>query len=69
MALGAALGLVLVARDAFFSSWAWYKVRSILVSFNRHGSIIYLLSFCVVGVTLWHWVARLGWFCWPAMQA
>ena len=64
MALGGALGLVLVARDAA------------ALLHGRCGTISHPPSFCVAGVAqshihlrlawqawhLWHWVARLGWF-------
>ena len=80
MALGCALGLVLVARDGprHFAWQAWHNLTSTFVLRGRRGTMSHPPSFCVAGVAshihlrfawqawrLWHWVARLGWF-WSA---
>ena len=62
-----------------FAWQAWHNLTSTLVPRGRPDAISHPLSFCVAGVAqshihlrfawqawhLWHWVARLGWFCSP----
>ena len=53
MALGGALGPVLVARDARHFAWqAWHLVTSTFVSRGRRGTISHSPWFCVAGVAL-----------------
>ena len=60
MALGGALGLGLVARDATAlcvagaaQTWqVWHKLTSTIVLRGRHGTNSHLPSFCVAGVAL-----------------
>ena len=53
MALGGALGPVLVARDVADFAWqAWHLVTSTFVSRGRRGGISHPRSFCVAGVAL-----------------
>lgn len=49
----------------YFAPGAWHKVRSILVSSNRYGTIFHPRCFAWQAWFLWYWVARLGSFCCP----
>ena len=43
-----------------FAWQAWHNLTSTFVSRGRRGTNSHLPSFCVAGVRLWYWVARLG---------
>ena len=78
MALGGALGLGLVARDAAtlcvagaaqthiyrrFAWQAWHKLASTIVLRGRRGTNSHLPSFCVAGVALMA-LGGTGWRAW-----
>ena len=63
MALGGALGLGLVARDA--AAWqARHKLTSTVVLRGRRGTNSHLPSSCVAGVAQTHIYHRFAWQAW-----